>query len=255
MDVKFKHVPDEVKRLKDSGIFDISYTHATSNIARFGINKTGKIMSPRVAIANGIVPFSGECLWGTYLFRAYHVSVSEYPEAIDGHNWHRYINYGMGVWTPEISEQSIFFFEEEKKRIVDQPKCLADFYCPSRKKEIEIKIDGCIEIEKLRQERYKELSEKEKINIENPLPEVYVFDSNLRGLVSRRYLFGKPLSQVSHPFAPAEINLKRYLTGIFTSLDVDETKAWISRVVRKEIPVGSLDALATWEEINGIKNV
>ena len=68
-------------------------------------------------------------------------------------------------------------------------------------------------------------------------------------------MFGKPLSQVSHPFAPAEINLKRYLTGIFTSLDVDETKAWISRVVRKEIPVGSLDALATWEEINGIKNV
>ena len=81
------------------------------------------------------------------------------------------------------------------------------------------------------------------------MPSIYVFGEKLSTLVSGRELFGEPMRQVPHPFAPGEIKLERYLKGIFTSVDVDETKQWISGIVGRDIPVGSIDALATWEDV------
>lgn len=243
----FKQVPEEVEALKPTGIFDISYTHATSHTSRPGIEKTGKLMAPRIALANDIVPFSGEPMWGTYLFRAYHVSLSSYPHALDGHNWRRYILHGSLVWTPEASEEVIRMFEADKKKILEEPYCAADFNDPGRRTDLIIQIDGCIELERVKQRKYATFNDLEKRDIANPKPEIYVFDDRVREILSPGTMFGKSIEQHSHPFVPAEINLRRYVSGLFTSLAVDETRKWISRVLGREVPVGSLDALHTWE--------
>ncbi len=247
----FNNVPDEVESLKDSGIFDIYYTHVTSHTAREGIEKTGKLMAPRIALAHDIVPFSGECMWQTYLIRAYYVSVSDYLHGDGEHHWQRYLGYAMSIWTPESSKDIIAFLEEEKKRINERKYNLADWNNPSLRNKLKTEIDGCIALEKLRQERYSELSEKEREGILNPKPEIYVFNDDLWKLLSRERIFGEnKLVKLSHPIAPGEIKLERYLTGMFTSLDVTETREWVSSVVERYVPVGSLDALATWEEMN-----
>ena len=110
-------------------------------------------------------------------------------------------------------------------------------------------FDGCIELERERQKAYAELKDEEKYNIKNPKPEVYVFGDNLADILSPGIMFGRQMLQHSHPFAPAEVNLVRYLKGMFTSLDPKQTKEWISGLLRRDIPVGSIDALATYEEM------
>ena len=115
MDYQFRHVPLDVERLRETGIFDrMAYTHATSHTSRRGIEKTKKLMSPRIALAHGIVPFSGEPLAYTYIFRAYYVSLSSYPVAIDGHNWRKYIIHGMLAWTVEESNSCIKYNIRQK---------------------------------------------------------------------------------------------------------------------------------------------
>lgn len=245
---EFKHVPEAVEKMLPTGIFDISYTHTTSHSARPGIEKTGKIMAPAIALANDVVPFSGEFLWFTYLFRAYHVSVSSYPNAIDDHNWRRYLMHGKVAWNPESSEKFIASLQSDHKHISEVPYNLVDFKVPGRRVDIKAKIDGCIELEKSRQERWKILTDQEKATIQNPQPEIYVFGSNLKAILMPATIFGKPLERHSHPFIPAEINLNRYLKGMFTSQVVSETRAWISQVLGREIPVASIDALDTWEK-------
>lgn len=56
----FNPVPFEVVAVESTGIFDFNYTHVSSDTARAGIQKTGKIMAPRVALAHDVVGFSGE---------------------------------------------------------------------------------------------------------------------------------------------------------------------------------------------------
>ncbi len=252
--MEFKDVQEEVETLEKTGIFtDMRYTHATSHLTRKGVEQTGKIMAPRIAMAHNIVPFSGEPRMDTYMFRAYHVSVSEYPRAIDGHNWHRYINYGKIDWTPEGSQRSILELLKEKKAFHARPFGLVDHYHRDHRMKIDMYYDGYIEVEEARQKRYAELTQAERDEIRNPRPELYVFGKSLRKKVSGRTLFGQPMLQVPHPFAPAEITLNRHLIGMFTSLDVNQTREWISGVVKKVVPVGSLDALATYEKKNGIR--
>ncbi|MEK9159636.1 MAG: hypothetical protein AAB383_02810 [Patescibacteria group bacterium] len=244
----FKHVPEEVEALKPTGIFNISYTHATSSTSRPGIEKPGKLMAPRIALANEAVPFSGEPQWYTYLFRGYYVSLSSYPDALDDHKWQTYIAHGSLLWTPEGSEGLIRLLEAEKRRILDAPYRKADFDDPRRKTDARIKIDGCIELERAKQEKYATLDDIEKARIADPKPEIYVFDDRVKEILSPGIIFGKSLQQHSHPFVPAEINLERYLSGMFTSLEVGKTREWISGVLERDVPVGSLDALNTWEK-------
>ncbi len=256
MATEFKRVPEEVRNLidmSDSSIFWINYTHLSSTNSRKGIQQTGKIMAPRIALAHDIVPFSGEPDWRTYLFRAYHVSVTNYDPLGGDHHWRNYLHYGSLIWTPEGSNQVIQFFEEEQKIIQDRPFNYVDFERPEVRSEQLLRLDQCIELEKIRQARYAQMSEEEQQAIKKPKQDIYVFGPELRKLVSRRELFGKSMQQVSHPFAPAEINLKRYLKGMFTSADKDETKQWISEIVRRNVTVGSIDALATWE--NALKEI
>ncbi len=250
---KFRHVPHEVRSLIDTDIFWISYTHLSSTISRDGIRKTGKIMAPRIAIAHDIVPFIGEPDWRTYMFRAYHVSVTDYYPTESEHRWRNYLHHASLVWTPEGSNGVIEFFEEEKKKVEERPYALADFTNPEIRAEQLVKLDQCIELERLKQQRYAEMSDEERAVLSNPKPDIYVFGSKLGKLVHRKELFGKPMGQVPHPFAPGEIKLERYLKGMFTSVDVDETREWISGIVGGDVPVGSIDALATWEDtITGI---
>ncbi len=249
---KFADVPDEVMRLKETGIFNIRYTHMTAHTARPGITKTGKIMAPALALAAGVVPFSGEPFSYTYLFRAYHVSVSEYPHALDGHHWRHYMGYSGIVWTPEASREWVTDMERQKKELIGKKPDLGDFLHPEDKQRRMIQIEECIRLEKARQERYDTMAEGEKAELRHPKPEMYVFGRELDDAVARGKLFGKPVQRNDHPFVPAEINLYRYLKGMFTSLDGAETKRWVREVSKREIPVGSLDALATWERMQGI---
>lgn len=252
MSYQLKYVPDEVRRVEPTGIFDMSYTHITSNLTRKGVEQTGKLMAPRIALANGIVPFLGEPMWQTYLFRAYYVSLSQYGNSSysEEHSWHGYLRNAGLHWTSEASREIIVFFEGEKNRVVEEPYCLADANYPERRHEMKVKLEGCIELEQLKQERYPLLSEAEKEEIKHPKPELYGFGSEVRAIITRE-TFGEQLKQIPHPFVPAEINLRRYLKCMFTSLDVATTHDWISNVVGRNIPVASLDALATWEEMNG----
>ena len=36
--------------------------------------------------------------------------------------------------------------------------------------------------------------------------------------------------------------------GMFTSRDVQQTKDWISEIVYRDVPVGSIDSFVTWEK-------
>ena len=153
--LQFRRVSQEVRSLIDTSIFWISYTHLSSTSARSGITKTGKIMAPRIALAHDIVPFSGEPDWRTYMFRAYHVSVTGYYPKSE-HWWRNYVHHGSLVWTPQQSEEVITFFEEEKVRIKERPLNRVDFERPEIRAEEIIKLDECIALEKLKQERYAE---------------------------------------------------------------------------------------------------
>lgn len=253
MPSQLKYVPDEVRRVEPTGIFDMSYTHITSHLTRKGVEQTGKLMAPRIALANGIVPFIGEPDWQTYLFRAYYVSLSLYGKGSyeQEHSWHKYFKNTELHWTLERSKELITFFEAEKKRVEGEPYCLADSRIPDRRREMKLKLDGCIELEQVKQERYPLLSEAEQEEINHPKPELYGFGEGVRAIITRE-TFGQAWNNIPHPFVPAEINLRRYLKCMFTSLDVATTHEWISGVLGRDIPVASLDALATWEEMNGM---
>ena len=253
MSFELQSAPEEVAALRLTHIFSqMAYTHLTSHTAREGIAQTGKIMAPRIALAHDVVPFSGETAFYTYFFRAYHVSVSSYPHAIDHNTWRHYLAHGMTSWSPEGSATVVEWLEEEKKKYAEAPFRLRYFLLPGARQETQDKIDGCIEIEKQRQRRFAEMNDAQRHDVENPQPELYVFDERLRDITAKGIVFGQPMQQVPHPFIPAEINLRRYLIGMFTSLQIDETRAWIARVIGREVPVGSLNALATWEDQYGI---
>ncbi len=257
MVLEFKDVPGEVDALRGTGIFDIKYTHVTGHGTRRGVEMSGKLQAPRLAIASGTVPFSGEHQLYTYFFCAYHVSVSEYPDARENNNWRFYVNYlGYGSrpsWTMESSIKSLEWLESEKIRIRDESYCFVDFQDPDRRTRLLIKIDEVMELEKLHQERFALLGAEEREEILHPQPEVYVFGKDLERAIAGPVLFGQAMHRYPHPFVPAEINLKRYLKGMFTSRDVTQTQSWISSVAGRNVPVGSLDALATWEVMNDFK--
>lgn len=253
MPYQLNYVPDEVRRVESTGIFDLSYTHITSHLTRKGVEQTGKLMAPRIALANGIVPFLGEPDWKTYLFRAYYISLSRYGNGSyeREHSWHCYLQNTRLQWTPEASKELISFFETEKMRVKKEPYCLADFKDPNRILDMKISLEGCIELEQLKQEKYPTLSPEEQGEIKHPEPELYGFGTEVSASIARG-TFGQAWGKIPHPFVPAEINLRRYLKCMFTSLDVGATHEWISGIVGRDVPVASLDALATWEEMNGM---
>ena len=244
MDRRFKYVPDEMLKMLDSGIFWIKYTHVTSDINREGIAKTKKLMAPSVAMAFDIVPFSGEYLWFTYLFRHYHVSLSAYPPK--AHKWENYLT-GPLVWTPEGSEGFIEELKKIKQEIEERKPNLFDFLHPEFRTDPIIAIEECIRFEKLRQRRYAWMDEPEREALKNQCHEIYVFDERMAPYVRR--VTAHKFEKAEHPFMPGEINLTRYLKGMFTWRDVDETIEWISQLVGRDVPVASIDALATWDEI------
>ena len=254
---EFKKVPEEVQRMEETGIFDIAYTHITSHTARKGVEKTKQLMATRIAIDQGIIPFSGE--WDLtyrvhdYLVSAYCVSLSSYPQSIDRHNWHRYLQNNVVFWVPEYSQKAVEYLKENKQKFIEEPYGLSDFMNTGRRSKVIMAIDGCIEVEELRQKAYAEMSDEERYEIQNPKPEIYVFGQNLEETLSPGEIFGKRLEQHSHPFALARIKLEQYLKGMFTSLDVKATKDWVFNVAGRDIPVASIDALATWEGLHDIK--
>src|SRR3989338_2382633 len=236
---------DSVKRLITTDIFFPSYTHVNADISRPGIEKTGKLMAPSIALSHGIVPFSGEALGITYLFRAYHVSVSKYPP--NGHSWQFYLPYGKAGWSQEKSEAFVAELRETEKNIEERPYGYMDFEHPHVRPQELMQIRECIKLEETRQKKYVELTPKEQKAIQNPNPDIYLLNGNLP-IEWYTQLFQASRQNFPHPFVPAEINLGRYLLGMFTSQDVQETRNWIGRVVNRNVPVGSIDSLVAWEE-------
>lgn len=244
MDARFKNVPEEVAEVIDTGIFWIKYTHVTTDISRQGIEKTGKIMAPSIALGYDILPFNGEFLWFTYFFKHYHVSVSVYPPR--EHQWSNYI-YGPVVWTPEGSSEWVMELEKIKQRIQARKPGLQEFLNPDSRIEPLMAIDECIELEERRRITYKQMTDEERGLLHTQKHEIYVFDNRLDRLLQRRVAYKE--GHIEHPFAPGEIKLERYLVGMFTNRDVPETRSWISNLVGRSVPVASIDTLATWEEI------
>lgn len=236
---------DSVKEVVTTDIFFPSYTHVNADISRPGIEKTGKLMAPSIALSHGIVPFSGEALGITYLFRAYHVSVSKYPP--NRHSWQVYLPYGKAGWSPEESEAFVAELREIEKNIEEKPYGYLDFEHPHLRPQGLIEIREGIRLEETRQQKYAVLTLEEQKAIQNPKPDIYLFNDNLP-IKWYTLLFQASRQNFSHPFVPAEINLGRYLLGMFTSQDVQETQDWIGRVVNRNVPVGSIDSLVAWEE-------
>lgn len=242
---------DNLKEVQDfigSGLYFPSYTHVNADSSRKGIEKTGKIMAPRIALANGIIPFSGEELWYTFMFRSTHVSVSEYP-TYSNHPWQRYLSYGCTGWTPERSRELVDMFTEFMKTRVDERIfSLVDFEFPFDKVDTKIQLEGCIELERNRQEAYREMSPEEQQAIRNPEPDIYVFDEKLDKSI-RREMVGREHLRFSHPFVPCEIKLQRYLLGMFTSSDTTQTRDWVEEIAERPIPVASIGSLQTCETL------
>ncbi|HLG25068.1 MAG TPA: hypothetical protein VI564_09120 [Candidatus Nanoarchaeia archaeon] len=243
---EFKYVPNEVKEDIFSGIFFPNYTHISSNTSREGINKTSKLMCISTAISEGAVPFSGEPDLNTYLTRAFYISLSRYPQN-DEHSWSHYVDYGYIRWTPESSSQLVLFFKSELERLDGIEFHLGDVRDPGWRARRKIKIDECIRFEEVRQEVYETLSDKQKELIAEPRPDIYVFDYRLKPKIT--YHKFNEEATTPHPLVVSDINLKNYLIGMFTSLDIKETKDWISNVAEREVPVASIDALATCEKM------
>ncbi len=245
MDNRFKSVQEEVAQVISSGIFWISYTHVTTDLSREGIGKTGKIMAPSIALGHDIVPFTGEFEWSTYLFRHYHVSVSLYPPC--EHQWRHYIN-GPIIWAPDSSRKWVTELEDVQQQIQRKKTNWEDFLNPDKRAGLLLAINECINLEHTRQRVYEQMTPEKRERLSGQKHEIYVFGSKLGPLVRRKIAY-QERSHVEHPFAPGEIKLERYLLGMFTYRDVAETRTWVSNIAGREIPVASVDALATWEDI------
>jgi len=234
-----------VQALIETDIFFPSYTHVNADTSRHGIEQTGKLMSPSIALSNKIVPFSGESLGVTYLFRTFHVSVSKYPPT--EHSWRDYLDYGKEGWSPE---KSIKFIAELKKavtKINERSYGYMDFEHPHVRPQNLRQFTECMRLEEIRQQKYSELTPEEQNSIQNPNPDIYLFNENLP-ILWYTQLFQASRQNASHPFVAGEINLTRYLTGMFTSQDAQDTESWISQIVKRKVPVGSIDDLITWEK-------
>lgn len=240
---------DEVLQLVHTGLFFPSYTHVAATVARSGIGKTGKLMAPAIAMAHGVVPFTGEPMWHTYGLRMYHVSVSEYPP--HEHSWRLYAQqwrYPEIRWTPESSTRAIAHYEEKQRAVREAPLRWRDFTNPRARRNDLVILGECIELERRRQATYAEMSAEERVALEHPRPELYAFDGSLAKILRRKPVYDDT-ARAEHPFAPAEIKLERYLTGMFTSADVPSTRVWLERTTGKSLPVASLDALIAWEAL------
>lgn len=249
MDSEFKNVPYEVEILRQTGIFDkIAYTHVSSHSARSGVEKIRRLVSLHMGYGYGIVPFSGEFGHENYIIRANCVSLTPYSQLHTGskeHNWRRYVKTSIIPWNPERNDIELKILEEKIKALRNEPTRLRDIKDPTKRSKLILGYEGLKHLEMKRIEAYEKLSDEEKKLIRNPKPEIYVFGMNISKRFVRRVL-GKEIHG-SHPLVEAEINLERELMGMFTSLEVNETRGWISRALGREIPVGSIDALATYE--------
>ncbi len=235
-DTEFEYVPKEVKEKIGTGIFWPAFTHVTGTCNRDGIAKTGKLMSPSVALTNGIVSFSGEYLPFTFLFRMYNISLSRYPKL--EHSWHWYTGYSKVFWTPEKSERFINQMREEIEEIKKKPMDYSHFSNPSIRRDNIISLEENIRFENERQRTYNKMSADEREKLNHSKPDIYLFGDNLNVIWKMRD---------PHPYRVSDINLQKYLIGIFTADDLKQTKEWSSSFTGKNIHVASIDALATWE--------
>ena len=235
-----------IKELIHTDIFFPSYTHCNADSARVGIEKTGKLMAPSIALAHDIVPFCGESLGMTYFFRAYHVSVSRYPPADKDQSWHRYLSYGKQGWSVESSEAFIKELRASYDHIRNAKPNMANFQYPYLRGQQLAQIEECVHLETLRQETFKTLPMQQQMIIQNPKPDIYLLNDTLP-ITFNTKVWHEYRQADSHPSMPAEINLSRYLQGMVTSHDIKQTKEWISNIAGKEIPVASIDTLIAWE--------
>lgn len=233
---------EEVKQMVETGIFFSLYTHVSSDVNRPGIERTRKIMSIGTALANGVVPFSGESTASeefapySFLFRYFNVSLSQ--NGSSNHGWKDYICYGASVWTQEVSDKMIAKMIKTIKNRRDLPP------------EIIANIEQCIEFECLRQRKYERMELDEKKMLLNPKPEVYTFERDIGMLAEREAAMRKKNGWITiTPTVPAEVDLETYLSGMFTTNDVDETKQWVQGIIQRKIPVASLDSFFLWDTI------
>jgi hypothetical protein len=249
--MKFKHVPNEVISLIDTGIFWMAATHLTNDLAREGIERSRKLLSPSAAVGYDIVPMSGEMffwqgapLWTAHFFRYYHVSLSTYPP--HGQSWRDYLSLRSVPWTPELSRKIIQDCRDGIKRIREQPPNYLDFDKPEYRRKIILEIEEAIRFEQRRQGKYAKMDETQRQALAHPKKEIYGLSERI--LKVAEYYNPFLGYRAEHPFVPSHITLGKFITGMFTVSDISSTREWISRVIGRDVPVGSIDALATWEE-------
>lgn len=242
--MELRMVPNEVKSKVGSGIFFTNYTHATGSCNREGIERTGKLLAPSLCMAEGIIPFSGENLPYTFLTRLYYLSVSSFLSS--EHHWSRYIQYGTRVWRPEQSRGFIAEMEAEIRTLERMPMTLAHFTAPRIRENQILALQENIIFESERQRAYSRMGPQERRSLQNPEPDIYAFGPDIRTIRSIA-LGGVRHRPCEHPLVELQIKM-RHLAGMFTSEDrVPLTKEWAGALAGRDIPVASVDALATWE--------